>query len=337
MKRKNDLSKEIFKKIKSANKILILLHDGPDGDSLACCMAIKYWLERDFKKEIKVISKDKLSENLACFSFVKEIEFGVGVEDLSLENFDLILFLDHGALSYSKANVNLLFPKNSVINIDHHGTNTLFGDINYINDLRPSCCSILIDLFREWGVKFDRDLSTRLLIGVYTDSGEFSHDKGDALRDAVFLLDNGADYLEGVVNVIKYNIPLGVKKYHALLVNNFRIVDFDGYNVGVSSTSRNEVEKLGINLSEVRSGPNYLQEIGGIDFLFTLAEVEGMIKGSFRSRKKIDVSLFAKELHGGGHKFAAAFRFPLIPLNEAEQKVFEAIKKVGIHKIIENL
>jgi len=236
-------------------------------------------------------------------------------------------------LSYQQKELNLSLPKNSIINIDHHETNAHFGDINYVDITRPSCCSVLIDLFKEWKIKFDKELSTRLLIGIYTDSGEFSHDKGDALRDAVFLLDHKADYLEGVVNTIKYNIPLGIKKYHALLVNNFKIVNFEGYKVGVSCTSRKEVEKLGINLAEVRSGPNYLQEIEGVDFLFTLAEVEDRIKGSFRSRKKVNTSLFAKELGGGGHKFASAFVFPKIPLKIAEKKVFEAIKKVGVHKV----
>jgi phosphoesterase RecJ-like protein len=328
-----NLSNEVFKKIKSANKILIPLHEGPDGDSLGCCMAMKYFLERDFKKEVKVISKDKLSGGLACFEFVNEIEFGIGIRDINLEYFDVILFLDHGALSYKPGSSNISFPTNSVINIDHHPTNSHFGNINYVDATRPSCCSILIDFFKEWKIKFDKELSTRLLIGVYTDSGEFCHDNGDALRDAVFLLDKKADYLEKVVNVIKYNTPLGVKRYQALLINNFKVIDFEKYKIGFSSTSRKEVDNLGINLSEVRSGPNYLQEIGGIDFLFTLAEVEGMIKGSFRSRKKIDVSLFAKELGGGGHKFAAAFTFKDLSLSQVEKKVFEAIKKVGVHKV----
>jgi len=329
---KNSQTKDILKKIKSSKKILIPLHGGPDGDSLGSCAAVEYWLKRDFNKEVKLISKDSLGETLSKFNFAGDIEFGIGIEDINLEEFDLILFLDHGAPLYSLSDLKIVFPKDSVINIDHHGTNNYFGDLNYVDSKRPSCCSILSDLFKEWKIKFDEELSTRLLIGVYTDSGEFCHDNGNALKDAVFLIDKGADYLEGVVNVIRYNIPLGVKKYHALLTNNLKIIDFLMCKVGVSSTSLKEVKKLKINLSEIRSGPNYLQEIGGIDFLFTLAEMEDEIKGSFRSRKKIDVSLFAKELGGGGHKFAAAFRLPKMPLKKAEKIVFDAIKKTGIHK-----
>jgi len=90
----NSSSKDILKKIKSANKILIPLHQGPDGDTLGCSMAVKYWLERDFNKKIKVISPDQLGGELTSFDFIKEIEFGKGIRDLDLKEFDLILFLN---------------------------------------------------------------------------------------------------------------------------------------------------------------------------------------------------------------------------------------------------
>ncbi len=329
---KNSLPQEILEKLKSAKKVLISLHNGPDGDSLGCCMAMKYLLERDFNKEVTVISSDNLPDTLEVFDFNKEIEFGKKLTDFDLGNFDVILFLDHGVMNCS-GEVNLNFPKDSIVNIDHHPSNSYYGDLNYVDSLRPSACSVLIDLFREWDVVFDKELSTRLLIGVYTDSGYFSHDNGGSLRDAVFLIDKGADYLDGIVNKIKYNVSLKTRKYFSLITNKFRVKDFEGCKVGVSAISEEDLKNLGLNLAEIRGGINYLQEIGGLDFLFTLVENGDLIKGSFRSRKKIDVSLIAKELGGGGHKVAATFKLPKMSLEDAEKKVFETIKKVGIHKV----
>lgn len=332
VEKKNNTPEEILDKIKNSKKIFMTLHEGPDGDSLACCVAIKYVLERDFKINITLISQDNLPGNLTLFDFNKEIEFGKKINDFDLNDFDCVLFLDSGALAYWKKN-DVIVPKGKLINIDHHPTNAYYGDLNYVDSSRPSSCSVLMDLFKEWGVKFDKELSTRLLVGVYTDSGEFSHDSGGALKDAAFLIDQGADYLEGVVNKIKYNIPLNTKKYFAAITNNFRVVEFEGYKIGVSSISRKEIADLNLNLGDVRGGINYLQEIGGLDMLFTLTEVDDYIKGSFRSRKKIDVSKFSNEFGGGGHRFAAAFKLDKMPLAEAEKKVFETIKKVGIHKV----
>ncbi|MDD4111355.1 MAG: DHHA1 domain-containing protein, partial [Clostridia bacterium] len=104
------------------------------------------------------------------------------------------------------------------------------------------------------------------------------------------------------------------------------------YKIGKSSISKEDIEKLKLNISDIRLGPNHLQTIGGVDLLFTLAQTDNLIKGSFRSNKNIDTSLIAKELGGGGHKLAAGFYLEKMPLKKAEQKVLEAIKKVGIHK-----
>jgi len=287
-------------------------------------MALKYLIERDFDKKVKVISKDKLPKELYVFDFVKEIEFGKNVDDFNKDDFDLLITLDYGILkAFSiKGKTNIF-----TINIDHHVSNDFFGDLNYVKH-SPSCCSILKDIFKELNFKFDKELSTRLLLGVYTDSGMFSHDDGTALKDAVFLIENNADYINGIVNPIKYNVPLDYKKYLSIAINNFKIVDFLGFKIGVSTISKSDVKDLDLDLADIRGAPNYLQEIGGIDFLFTLSEREENIKGSFRSRKDIDVLKFAKSLGGGGHKFAAAFVLEKMPLEKAEKKVFEAIKKV---------
>ena len=207
--------------------------------------------------------------------------------------------------------------------------------MNYINASRPSCCSVLLDIFRELKIEFDKELSSRLLLGVYTDSGMFSHGGVDSLKDAVFLIDHGANYLEGIVNPMKYNVSLDSMKYLAKVTENFKIVNFEGFKVGVSSISAEEINDLDLESADIRGAPNYLQTIRGVDFLFTLVETRGFIKGSLRSRKNIDVSRFAKELsvRGGGHRFAAGFELHKISLLDAEKKVFETIKKLGIVKV----
>lgn len=328
MEKKNNLSKEIFEKIISSNKIFLSLHDGPDGDSLGSCVAMKYFLQ-SLGKEVDLISFEELPEELTKFEFIKEINF-LENESINLSNYDLFISLDTGSINNLS---HLKIPKNLfIINIDHHATNNYFGNLNYVDE-RPSASSVLIDLFKKWNFGFDEKIAEPLLVALYTDTGGLVHGKkGEALKDAVFLSDKGADY-SSIANKIEYNIPLKRKKYFALLTNKFKIVNFEKYNIGISSVSKKELKEFDLSLADVRGGPNYLQEIGGVDFLFTLAEMNDFIKGSLRSKKGIDVSLIAKELGGGGHKLAAAFKLENIDLRDAEKKVFEAIKKVGIHKI----
>ncbi|MBU0907468.1 MAG: DHH family phosphoesterase [Nanoarchaeota archaeon] len=323
---KNNSFEEIWNRIKTSRDVLISLHYGPDGDSLGCCTAMKYVLKRDFKCNVKLVGKDNLDEILRAVRFSKEVVLGEGIEDQELEKFDLMLAMDSGSLKqFAGREKDFVAPKNLlIINIDHHETNEHFGGMNYVDAKRPSACSVLLDLFRDRGVNFDKELATRLLLGIYTDSGYFSHDNGGSIRDAAFLLDFGVDYLNEIVNPIKYNYPLRIKKYYAFLYDRFKIIEVNGLRVGHSSISLEEIKKLGLNLSEVRGGINDLQEVGGLDIVFTLSEMEEIIKGSFRSRK-LDISGIAKVLGGGGHKGAAAFRLKKMPLEEAERVVLDKI------------
>lgn len=109
-----------------------------------------------------------------------------------------------------------------------------------------------------------------------------------------------------------------------MLFNNIKVSG----KIGYSSISKEDIEKLKLNESEVRLGPNELQMTGDFNLIFTLAEMGDYIKGSLRSKKDVDVSVIAKELGGGGHKAAASFMLPKMPLDKAEKKVLEAIEKV---------
>lgn len=324
---KNDSFEKILDKIKSSTKILLSLHDGPDGDSFGSCTAMKYWLENSLKKEVELISPDRMGEDFELFDFFDEVKFGKGIDDCDLDEFDLVLFLDSGKPGYYSSE-GIRVDSDKIINIDHHETNSYYGEINYVDPKRSSTCSILIDLFRAWGVKFDRELSTRLLLGVYTDSLGFSINS-DSIIDASFLINNKADY-GLIMDSLRFNISLKMKKYFALLYDKFNVVEVSGKKIGFSCVTKKEIENLGLNLSEVRMGINELQTTGGIDVFFTLVEVEDMIKGSFRSRK-FDVSKFARDLGGGGHKGAAAFRMNLKPMQYAKEEVLNSIKKVGVH------
>lgn len=329
MKKKNNSFKEIWDKLKKCKRVAMTLHYGPDGDSLGSCGAMKYVLEREFGCKVTLVSNHDLSENLKGYDFVREIEFGKDVSELNGADYDAFVFVDGGAIGYysGKLKDKYLGPNETiVINLDHHASNTYFGDLNYVDIESPAACSVLVDLFRSQNVKFDRELSNRLLIGVFTDSGFFTYDTGPkkALEDALFLINNGADYLNYILRPILYNQPLKMKKYLGILFTNLK----SSGKVGYSSISHKDIKGLGLNESEVRLGVNELQFIKEFDLIFTLSEMGDYIKGSFRTKKGIDVSEYAKALGGGGHKAAAAFFLDKMPLDKAEKKVLEAIEKV---------
>jgi bifunctional oligoribonuclease and PAP phosphatase NrnA len=327
---KNNTPEEIWQTIKNSKNIVFSLHYGPDGDSLGSTTAIKYILEKQLNKKVRLVSKDPLDKTLSELSYSKEVEFGKGIDELNLEGYDLIIAIDTGTKKqFIGREKEFELPGNiKLINIDHHETNDYYGSLNYVNTKKSSACAVLLEIIKKLDIYINKELATRLLLGIYTDSGYFSHDNGESIKDAAFLIEKGADYLNEIVNKIKYNIPLNIKKYHGILYNNFKILEINNLKVGCSYITLEEIKKLNLSLSDVRGGINDLQEIGGVDVIFTLGEKEDNIKGSFRTRKEIDVSKLAKKLNGGGHKKAAAFILPKMPLKKAEEKVIETIKNL---------
>lgn len=328
----NNTFEEIWNKIEESNNILLTLHTCPDGDSLGSCTAMKYVLKK-LNKKVTLISHDDLSEALQNMDLTKEVEFGKDITDLNLNDFDIFIAIDMGTQEMiGKFKPNYQLPKTLyTINIDHHKTNPFYGNLNYIDPSQPSACSILIDFFKEKNIEFDKELSTRLLIGLSTDSGFFTFDNSEkALTQASFLIQKGGKYFDEVAKPILHKQPLNLAKYYSLLVMKLKFNTEKKY--AYATVTKEEIKKLNLNLADVRLGSNHLQYLKEFDFVFTLVEVDNLVKGSFRSHGDVDVSLFASELGGGGHKSAAAFRLEKISLDQAEKVVIEAINKVGIHK-----
>ncbi len=324
---------ELWNIVSSAKKVLISLHLGPDGDSIGSCQALKYVLERECKAEVTLISKDPLDAVLGASAFASSIVFGKSIAEIDLKQYDLIILPDSGVLKQF-APADFLLPADvPCVVIDHHASNKGFGTFFYLDTSKISTCSLLLTFFREVGVLIDASLATHLLLGVCTDSGFFAYDSGDSIKDAAFLIERGAAYRERISDPLRFSTPLRIKKYYARATEHFKTVVQNGLTIGYSSISQNDIKDLGLSLAEARGAVNYLQEIEGVDILFTLTELEDKIKGSFRSRRTIDISKYAEALGGGGHKTAAAFILPKIPLEEAERRVLDAIARVGVHRI----
>ena len=328
---KNNTFKEIWRVLKKSKRILMTLHPRPDGDSLGSCAAMKYVLEKR-GISVKLVSKDNINENLEFYNFNKEVEYGVGIESLNLDEFDYIVFLDQGSLEFSDEFKERLKNK-MVINMDHHATNSYYGNLNYVNTNSPSCCSILYEFFEKIRFKFDRELALRLLVGLCTDTSFFIHGNSiDSLKKAVTLLEIGKiSYKDDLFSPIM-NSSWKLKKFHGLLLMNMRKIEIDGKTIAYSWATKKEYGKLGLNVADIRLGIVSMQDIKDLDLVFTIAEVDGVIKGSFRS-KNLDTTVYSMALGGGGHKLASGFILKTTNTKKAIETILKIIKEKGFVEI----
>jgi phosphoesterase RecJ-like protein len=145
-------------------------------------------------KEVLVICPDeKLSELdfLCCFDKFKRIDYS----KFNFESYDLFIILDSASPEVVTGEKDIPLPALTKIVIDHHKTNTSFGDINLIDAERSSATELLYLLFKDWKVKITKELATALMTGILGDTGAFEYHNTTArtLHVAADLMEVGAD------------------------------------------------------------------------------------------------------------------------------------------------
>lgn len=304
-----DSPRNILSTIKAAKYILVPLHLRPDGDSVGSALGCYHFL-RELGKKVVLVSADPIPESFGFLTGVKRIRIGDPAK-LDLSRFDLLLFLDHAeAGRLSRSETFSLPSRMVVINIDHHVTNTNFGDLNYVDPASPSTAEILFDLLRRWKARVTPTIADCLLTGIYTDTGGFLY---SSTIPATFtktsqLLRLGADREKVVENSFRSWPPKTLAIWSLILANSRR-----SGRLLYSYLPLKEIQRLKIKIDELSPARsfatnNLLLAMKGIKAaaMFT-EESHRLIRVSLRSKAGFNVANIAKDMGGGGHVNAAAF------------------------------
>ncbi len=189
-----------------------------------------------------------------------------------------------------------------VLNIDHHITNTKFGNENVVKEA-SSTCEILYGLMEE--EKLDAGIAGALYTGIVHDTGVFKHSN------------TTKETMEIAGKLIAFGIPFGKiiddsfyrKTYKQLqimgrcLMESVRIMD----GRCLFSIVRQNVMKLyEAKPSDLDGIIDEMRTTEGVEVAILLDEREpGEFKVSMRSNEIVDVSVIARYFGGGGHVRAA--------------------------------
>lgn len=249
-------------------------------------------------------------------------------------SYDLIVVVDSADLSllgsFYTDNVEL-FTETPILNIDHHVSNTRFGQLQLIDSTCASATEVLYTWFSThptWKDFLSPDIATLLLTGLITDTRSFQNPNTTprSLEVAANLLDLGARQQEIIQNIYKTK-PLSTLKIWGRALNRIQI-DADARIVW-SSIGRDDLQEMGASSKETHG---ILDEListvpdADVHILFTEIE-EGGFKASLRSSVAIDVNVAAGRLFGGGgHARAAGFKIK--EYGNFQLKVIECVKQI---------
>ena len=302
--------------------ITINLQDGVEVDKL------RYTVEDHRVNIIVMPKKGKISS--------QQISYG----DTG-HPFDLIVAVDTADLplmgDFYTENIDM-FSEVPILNIDHHVSNSNYGQLQLIDTTAASATEVLYEWFThvpEWKEKITPDIATLLLTGLITDTRSFQNPNTTprSLEVAAELLERGARQQEIVQHIYKTK-PLSTLKIWGRALNQIQMDK--GAGIVWSTISKEDLAEMEATAKET-SG--ILDEListipdADIHVLFTELEDGSGMKASARSSAAVDVSALAGQLFGGGgHSRAAGFRvsgfdnFQLAAL-DCVQKLKEGMKK----------
>jgi bifunctional oligoribonuclease and PAP phosphatase NrnA len=230
-----------------------------------------------------------------------------------------------------------LFSSVPILNVDHHISNTQFGQMKLVDPTSASATEVLYNWFMqvpEFKEKITPDIATLLLTGLITDTRSFQNPNTTprSLEVAADLLERGARQQEIVKHIYKTK-PLSTLRIWGRALNHIQMDS--GVGIVWSAISKEDLAEMDANSKET-SGilDELISTIPDADVyvLFTELEEGGGMKASMRSSAAIDVSALAGKLFGGGgHARAAGFRVSVsdnfqLTVLECVQKLKEGMK-----------
>ena len=311
---------KIFDEIKIANKILLLAHENPDGDAIGSLMAM-YHMLKDLGKNVLVV----VPEIPPAFLYLNGIDKVLSKTD---DTFDLGIVVDC-ANKERIGQINNEFSNcKKTIVIDHHISNSRYGDINYVEELTASCTQVLYYLFKKWNINITNDIGEAIITGCLTDTSGFRNNNVDknTFMMAAELMDIGID-----INKIYY---LAVSKksmaqYLLMKMTLDRLEMFEDGKIAFSYISEEDFANVGALPGDHEGLVDLGRNIGGVEVSIFMREDDGY-RISFRSNGNIDVNEIAKKFGGGGHKMAAGAKIDG-DFKETKNKVLLEIKKEFMH------
>ena len=311
---------EILSKIKMSDKILILTHENPDGDAIGSSLAMKLALQKLGKTADVYIPE-----------YSKTFEFLPGANEIlkeeNDEDYDLIIALDCATLKRLVGGEKYFDLVKSRINIDHHGSNTMYGDLNYVDPVSPACCQILIGLFEYFGIDIDTEIGTCIISGIITDTGGFRHSgtNAETFEFAAELLEKGVKISEIYRKVLQTKTKA---TFDLTKIVMDRMEFLENGKVAFTYITLEDKEKVNAQTGDHEGLVDIGIDIEGVEVsIFAREEKENEYKYSLRSKEYVNVSDVCLMFNGGGHPKAAGCTI-VSDLEQGKQKILNEITKV---------
>lgn len=313
---------DILVEIKKADTIVVLTHESPDGDAVGSSLAVKHALESINKKVDVIIPK-----------FSRLYNFMPGIDEVKAfsdyKSYDLAIAVD--CAEYKRIAAREYFDNaKRTISIDHHGSNNMFADLNFVNPVSPACCEVLAGIFGYYEITINKKIGTCLMTGIITDTGGFRHQgiNPETFEFTADLIRIGVDipdiYKRTMCTKTRANFELSKRIME-------RMEFFKDGKIAFTYINLEDEKETGAEEGDDEGLVDVGRSIEGVKVSIFLRQKDtkdgkDAYKISLRSCSEINVSDICMKFGGGGHQRAAG---ALIQgsMEEVKEKIVREVEK----------
>ncbi len=313
--------KKIGEIIQNNDDFVLIPHKNPDGDCLGSVMALARAI-KSMGKKVKVALVGGIPARL---DFLWDKDFLADNEKPA----KVCITVDVAATyMIDELKEKLLDKADITCCIDHHGTNSGFAMVNYVDATAAATGEIIYELIYDiLNIKRDAKIDEGIYSAIASDTGSFQYSNTTARTHIIAskLVDGGIDCAKIMRNLFEKKQLASLKLMNEIIQSmefyyegKLCIVTIDGYMLkkyGMTFQDADEYSPLPRSIDGV--------EVGAILKVYAKDEV----KVSLRSNEYVDVASLAKELGGGGHIRAAGVTLKA-GRDEAKKILIDKIKEV---------
>ncbi len=298
----SNLLKQAAAFIKTEDRFLITTHVNPDGDAMGSSLALG--------EILKMIGKEVV---YYCDSPVPDqYLFLPGVDQFTrnfadIEPFNVVVVIDCGDLERLGDISKKIGETETVLNIDHHMTNNIPGELRLVDANACAAAEIVYRLIKELEQPITHAVALNLYTAILTDTGSFrfSNTNRAAFKMCEELVELGV-VPQLVAQQVYGTYSEGRLRLLTEVLNSLEISPNKIF--AMVTVTHAMMTKTRTGPGDINGFVDYPRFIKGTEFAALAREInEKKIHVSLRSKGKVDVSEIAERFGGGGHFTASGF------------------------------
>jgi phosphoesterase RecJ-like protein len=290
---------QVIDLIEKHDRFAVTSHIRPDGDSLGSSLAL-CWILHGLKKDAEVIMCDQVPHAYAKLPGADRVRV---VPDID-RDYDAVFVIE--CSDVIRPGLPRL-KEQFVVNIDHHSTTALFGNINWIDSTAAAVGEMIYNLAKAIGARITPELASCVYAALLTDTGSFhfSNTTERTFKIASELVRHGAQPAK-LSQAIFYSHPYAKVKLVGAVLSTLQR-DESGRIAWITMT-REAMRESGATEEDTDGIINYPLTIGEVEAAAFFRELpNATYRISLRSKNRVNVARVAELFGGGGHCNAAGF------------------------------